>query len=299
METLGYLVIPNYCAQNVNAEANQYVVGLPAITGFTGFAHQQIRLLNQPADLGLQENGTAIVIHDFQLRAGHPRCPAYMKDENGSEAASIVEEFKADLRISLIIRIDSEDDAANDLIEHHFLGKRQNDETRYYANPALQNRINHSFLAGGHCVKTGKVRFFDSKKLSDWLKKEMSPGYFIKDRYDLLSEDKAQGITPLDSVLNSMTRFKTDISNQYQRSRKGWIIPVAIGYQAIEQPQQRSQARGGHPHVYAEPVTGLAEAVSAKRIANEEKRLTRQAIFWTHQYQVENSLYYVTALTGV
>lgn len=303
MKTLGYLVIPNYCAQNVNAEANQYVAGLPAITGFTGFAHQQIRLLNQPIDFGWQENGTAIVIHDFQFRAGHPRCPAYMKDENGSEAASIVEEFKADMQLSLIIRVGidnniDDDDATNALIDHHFIGKRQKDETCYYANPTLQNRINHSFLAGGHCVKTGKARFFDSIQLSDWLKKEMSPGYFIKDRYDLLAEDKAEGIAPLDSVLNSMTVFKTDAGSQYQRGQKGWIIPVAVGYQAIERPQQRPQARGGHPHVYAEPVTGLAEAVSAKRIANEEKRLTRQAIFWTHQYQAENSLYYVTALTG-
>ena len=307
MKTLGYLVIPNYRAQNVNAEANQYVAGLPAITGFTGFAHQQIRLLNQPIDMGLLENGTAIVIHDFHLRAGHPRCPAYMKDENGSEAASIVEEFKADIQLSLLIRVgidksrldedDEVDDIADNMLKNHFIGEQHNDATRYYANPTLQNRINHSFLAGGHCIKTGKVGFLRNSELSDWLKKEMSPGYFIKDRYDLLAEDKAEGIAPLDSVLNSMTVFKTDDNSEYQRGRKGWIIPVAVGYQAIELPQQRPQARGGHPHVYAEPVTGLAEAVSAKRIANE-KRLTRQAIFWTHQYQAENSLYYVTALTG-
>ena len=309
MKTLGYLVIPNYCAQNVNAEANQYVAGLPAITSFTGFAHQQIRLLNQPTALGLRESGTAIIIHDLQLREGHPRCPAYMKDENGSEAASIVEEFKADMQLSLIIRvgidkrvIDEDDEVAdiapNTILKHHFTSERYKDETRYYANLTLQNRINHSFMAGGHCVKTGKVRFLYDKNLTDWLQKEMTAGYFIKDRYDLLAEDKAQGIAPLDGVLNSMTTFRTDANSQYQRSRKGWIIPVAIGYQAIETPQQRPQARGNYPHVYAEPVTSLAEAVSAKRIANEEKKPINQAIFWTHQYQAENSLYYVTAKTG-
>jgi CRISPR type I-F-associated protein Csy2 len=309
MKTLGYLVIPNYYAQHVNAEANQYVAGLPAITSFTGFAHQQIRLLNQPSNLGLLENGTAIVIHDLQLREGHPRCPAYMKDENGGEAASIVEEFKADMQVSLIIRvgidkrvIDEDDEVADiaqdTILKHHFIGERYKDETRYYANPSLQNQINHSFLAGGHCVKTGKVGFLFSSQLSDWLQKEMAAGYFIQDRYDLLVDDKAHGISPLDSVLSSMTTFRTDANSQYQRSRKGWIMPVAIGYQAIETPQQRPQARGNYPHVYAEPVTGLAEAVSAKRIAHEEKDLTHHAVFWMHQYQAENSLYYVTAQTG-
>ena len=143
MKTLGYLVIPNYCAQNVNAEANQYVAGLPAITGFTGFAHQQIRLLNQPIDRGWQENGTAIVIHDFHLRAGHPRCPAYMKDENGSEAASIVEEFKADIQLSLLIRVgidksrlDEDDDIADNILKNHL-------SVNSITTPPVITRISH------------------------------------------------------------------------------------------------------------------------------------------------------------
>ena len=39
LETMAYVVIPSLQVRDFNAESNQYVVGIPAMTGFTGFGH--------------------------------------------------------------------------------------------------------------------------------------------------------------------------------------------------------------------------------------------------------------------
>ena len=53
----------------------------------------------------------------------------------------------------------------------------------------------------------------------------------------------------------------------------GWIVPAAVGYRLIENPEtapKRTQTRSRDvPHVFAEPVLGLAELVSVRN-----KRLT-------------------------
>jgi len=297
MKTLGYLVIPQCQIEHANAEANQYIIGLPAITSFTGFAHQQIRLLAQRTQLELHENGTAIIVHDFHLRDGHPRCPAYMKEEEAGKPASIVEEIKADMRVSLLIRIainadEDREEMREQLLDNCFTERRIKETLQYHAVPALQHQ--HHFLSGGHTTTVGTIRFIHNETdLKTWLKTECRKGYLIQDRYDLLANSDKP---PLETLLNSMTTVRVDEKSPYHRQQKGWILPVAVGYQAIETPQARIQARGNYPHVYAEPLTSLAEAVSVKRLANNQKNLTQQPIFWTHQHQAENGLYYVTAI---
>lgn len=67
---------------------------------------------------------------------------------------------------------------------------------------------------------------------------------------------------------------------------RGWLVPAAVGYHLIEDPRTALPRKNTRdeitPHVFAEPVVGVAEMISVRR--NEVRRADGQAfndLFWS------------------
>ncbi len=299
METMAYLVIPSLSVKDFNAESNQYVAGIPAMTGFTGFGHGVERYL-QSIGWALQVDGVAVLMHELGLHSGHPKCPAAMQGAKDFINPPIIEEIKGDMRVSLVLRLvgDGEDDDLLQRVEAEFATK----ETR----KSLYDWIYAHPCCGGSCHDMGgwlqtlvATQKTDDDKLEKALRRlhQRDKGYFVLLRDDLLEAARAQGQDALDGLLDALRVYRKDGKDgSWQRNQEGWVVPLAVGYQAIETPQIRSGARKGAPHVYAEPLTTLGELVYAGWLWKPDFMLEK--IFWMHRHRAATHTYYVTTLSG-
>ena len=59
--TIGFILLEGLKLSNVNAEANFYVFGFPAVTGFTGFGHWLELKLNEELTNKFRVEGVGII----------------------------------------------------------------------------------------------------------------------------------------------------------------------------------------------------------------------------------------------
>ena len=181
-----YFLIRHMQVQNANAVAG-FTYGYPGITHFLGF----VNLLNQKLQLdnkfsGIELTGCAVISHSHQLhtfRTDHKaikftqsRNPPYLNglaDSKKSATASIIEEGKMNLTVSLLIRY-------------------QGNIGKYHEK--LENWLKHQIflhrLAGGTILAIESVshyRISDNDVLNQ-LKRQLLPAFFLLERNDLLAE---------------------------------------------------------------------------------------------------------------
>jgi len=303
-----YLLLERLEAHGVNAEANPYIAGLPAVTAFTGFAHRLER--DFLLDSGITVRGTAILLHRFQQHRGHPKTPPALADiqlKDGDMNPPIVDELKGDGVFSLLLRLvlpagDETDDFADDDFADE-------PEAPAIDGPGLARRIARYLpalpLAGGGLASQGRTLWLDDKPESITRQlRRLADASLLIERNDLL-EPPAGGSTgaedgtaaaedALDRWLRALALLK--IEDKWGRAQPGWIVPLALGYRALEPVQQRAGSRGGRPHVYAEPVCGLGECVPLIRILRAEHPFTelREKGFWRHVDLPDDGLFIVT-----
>ncbi|MEN9501649.1 MAG: hypothetical protein RI964_934 [Pseudomonadota bacterium] len=305
LETMAYVVIPSLQVRDFNAESNQYVVGIPAMTGFTGFGHGVERELNR---LGweLQVEGVAVMLHDLRIHEGHPKCPAAMQGAKDFINPPIIEEIKGDMRVTLVLRLvgDYDDEALTEKLNASFAAP----ETRQ----ALYDWIHAHPCCGGSCHDLKALRLLvstdadDDALLLNVLRRlqQHDKGFWVVPRYDLLLQQQADGQDVLDALFDTQRRTKQKLEHHSEvrwrrdawiRDEKRWIVPLAVGYQAIEVPQQRGGARDGVRHVYAEPLTSIGELVYAAHWLWQAD-FVFERVFWVHRHDAQQQTYFVTTL---
>lgn len=304
METMAYVVIPCLQVRDFNAESNQYVVGIPAMTGFTGFGHGVERELKR---LGweLQVEGVAVMLHDLRLHEGHPKCPAAMQGAKDFINPPIIEEIKGDMSVTLILRlVGEESDTLGRKVENAFntLELRNALTSWMYGNPCC----------GGSCQDMKGLRLIPATEQAgdEYLLKTLQrlqqhdKGFWVVPRHDLLLEHQADGQDVLNALFDTQRRTKQKLENDTEaywrrdawiRQEKRWLVPLAIGYQAIELPQARSGVRKNSRHVYAEPLTGLGELVYASHWL-WQANFAFERVFWVHRHDAQQQTYFVTTL---
>ncbi|OQX11167.1 MAG: hypothetical protein BWK73_18355 [Thiothrix lacustris] len=300
METMAYVVLPGLQVKDFNAESNQYVVGIPAMTGFTGFGHGIERELNR-LGWALQVEGVAVMLHDLRLHEGHPKCPAAMLGAKDFINPPIIEEIKGDMRVTLVLRLvgNYDDEALSQKLADSFASV----ETRQ----ALYNWIHANPCCGGSCHDLKALRLLVATETEDddlLLKalrrlQQHDKGFWVVPRDDLLSERQAEGQDVLDALLDTQRRMK-QADGRWRRDawigdEKRWLVPLAIGYQAIEAPQPRQGVRKAAPHIYAEPLTGLGELVYASHWLWRPD-FVMDSVFWVHRHDAQQQTYFVTTL---
>lgn len=287
------LIIPRIKIHNANALSSPYTIGFPAMTAWLGFMHAlQLKLNNNNPDLSnLKFNSVAVVSHDFNLhtRKGDSDFDYSIISTSNplkkdGKRPSTIEEARCYLVTSIVIEYsDIDQNKAEEMIDK--------------ITPLL------------HCMKiaSGDVLDFQSpflKKIKDetetkQLMAKLMPGFCLIDRSSLVIESMEQGQDAMDAVLDYLKNTsrcekipvtednkKDEIKWTQSRKQKGWLVPIAVGFQGISDlVHVKNQRNILTEHRFAESVVTLGEFIMPFRIDDLDN------ILWRYHADTENNMY--------
>jgi CRISPR-associated protein Csy2 len=278
------LLIPYIQIHNANALSSPYTIGFPAMTAWLGAVHALQRQLKTRDDIfeNLDFKSVGVVCHDINLQTykgqsdyiysivgtGNPL------DKSGNRP-SFIEEARCHLTVSLIIEYKCNDD--QDLIEH--------------VDQLIRGKLK---FAGGDVITAKKSETFEidsENQNQNQLITKLMPGFCLVERRDLMQQAMANGEQDaIDALLGYLTvnhEYKKD-ENIWKSSRKtkGWIVPIATGFQGISDLGNAENQRDPDTlHRFAESIVTLGEFIMPYRIDNLDNML------WHYHTDLENNLY--------
>lgn len=283
-----FILIPHLKIHNANAMSSPYSIGFPAMTTWLGAMHALQRKLNTKGH-DIQLTRLAVSCHDFNLQTHKGQNDfvhsiigtANPLDKDGSRPA-FIEEARCHLEVSLLIEVDN-------------LGKKQ----REGLLTILPEIINSMKFAGGDvlAVYDQQILDFDEDGYKD---QELKPilnklmlGHVLIERRDLVIQSMQEGQDALDAILdylkvthNSQIDENGKVKWLSSRKEKGWLLPIAVGFQGISELGIAKNQRDAHtPHRFAEAVLTLGEFVMPYRIESIDQLL------WQYHVDLENNLY--------
>lgn len=283
------LVIPRVKIHNANALSSPFTIGFPALTAWLGGVHALERKLKQ-SGLNVDLLATGIVCHDFELQTyqgpgdfvysiigtGNPLEPKSEKGKPLGNAvrSSFIEEPRCHLTVSLVIETPE------------LTGQEQEQLLT----------LTEKFLNSGMKLAGGDILSFAKPKISiDWqqLRNQLMPGYALLERRELMIKAMADGQDALDALLSFQTVSNTcEVTGEEQatwrrsRNQKGWLVPIATGFQGIsELGQAKNQRDPDTPHRFAESIVTLGEFEMPYKLDSVED------ILWFYQTDLSNNLY--------
>ena len=306
-----YLVLSHLSVKNANALSSPISIGDPAVTAFLGAAHKLQRCLNADDYPSVRISGTAIVVHDFNLRtfssvkrfeslidAGKPLT-------RRGERPSGIPDPKIDLTVSLIC--DIEDDAFEIDDEDAFLRRVDSalsTEIRIAGGDILPPRVKGGKAAASF-VEAGRIKYFqgrDAGNPSDIrdIKRLLTPGYALIERRDLLKKEMEEGKDPVEAIVDYLAVHhdcsRTDDDKvEWTRRRKisGWLVPISTGYQGLSKPEKVTNQRDeNYLHVFGENLITLGEY----RIISSVKNFNE--IIWRYSADLNKQKYICTCNGG-
>lgn len=283
------LLLPHLRVLNANALSSPITVGFPAVTGFLGATHALQRRLNGMG-FPISFDGVGIVCHDASLQTykgdndfvhsiigtGNPL------DKSG-ERAAFIEAARVNLDISLVMEVVG-------------LTLAQRTEFLEAVNQLLSAKIK---IAGGDILKHNDAQFMlidsDDPATLKGLQRQLMPGYALCDRRDLMEE--AMRLSRESDALDCLIDFlavhhrceaasEETVQWKSDRKVKGWIIPIATGYQGISELAHAKNKRDAKTlHRFAESIVTLGEFTMPHRLVNLNQFL------WRYREETENDLY--------
>ncbi|UZJ45770.1 type I-F CRISPR-associated protein Csy2 [Marinimicrobium sp. C6131] len=297
------MVLPRLRVQNANALSSPMTHGFPSMTAFLGLMWALERK-TQAAGLDLQFNAVSVVAHDFDEqthRSGYISSFRLTRNPMGKDGkpAAIVEEGRIHLELSLVFAVRSD-------------ALREPGKAREVA-AQVQELVSTMRIAGGTVLpiqprnrkQAPYVEPFtgddaDNKKRFNRLKMRLLPGFVLVERSDLLDERLAElrktapDANRLDAWL-SLSRINwtwqpgEDGSGEWQHDRKGWLVPIPLGYGAlteVQAPGSVANARDSTtPFCFVESVYGIGQWLSPHRLQSSEQ------MFWYPDSQPNEGLY--------
>ena len=283
-----FILIPHLKIHNANAMSSPYSIGFPAMTAWLGAMHALQRKLNTKGH-DIELTRLAVSCHDFNLQTHKGQNDfvhsiigtANPLDKDGSRPA-FIEEARCHLEVSLLIEVDN-------------LGKKQ----REGLLTILPEIVNSMKFAGGDvlAVYDQQILDFDEDGYKD---QELKPilnklmlGHVLIERRDLVIQSMQEGQDALDAILdylkvthNSQIDENGKVKWLSSRKEKGWLVPIAVGFQGISELGIAKNQRDAHtPHRFAEAVLTLGEFVMPYRIESIDQLL------WQYHVDLENNLY--------
>jgi len=247
-------VLRDIRASRVNLIMNDYAAGLPSPLSFLGLGDLLAR------NMGLSPWSARVIPILHRVDASQGRTKPEMESKSGVfEPIETMEDLTGMVEISLLL---------------HLPGCE--------SESALRSKIEGRRIAGGliqndkvdvHSVTPDGSAFRGLRRGYAMIRPETAERRFVTSG-DLTPEQP--GLARIAETL-----FPADRPPGF-----GWIVPSAVGYRLLEDPEtvpQRIRTRSKDiPHVFAEPVLGIAELVSVRN-----KRLTElsmdglDALFWS------------------
>ncbi len=247
-------IAKNIRASRVNLLMNDYAAGLPSPLSFIGLVDAIIRDL----DLTPWSGKVIPVLHDVEISDG--RTKPEMENKSGVfSPIETMEDLTGTVDVSLVLDIpecDSKSDVAEALMRRRIAGGIiQNDEI-----------VVDAVAADGSVFRT------------------LSRGYAML--APMVSKPEFHAVS--NGSESSYARLLDLLFPDDREPESGCFIPVAAGYHLLEDPETtpaRIRRRDPTlPHVFAEPLLGMAELVSIRK-----RRLTGMteedfsSLFWSWQ----------------
>lgn len=282
------LLIPRIQIHNANALSSPFTIGFPAMTAWLGSMHALERQLKNADRFGdeyedLDFVSLAVINHDYHLHTyrgqgdyvasivgtGNPL------DKSGNRP-SFIEEARCDLTISLLIECDAMED--DSLVSH--------------VSQLLQSGMK---IAGGDIIKFQKLQYMSVGSIAETkqLMGKVMPGYCLIERRELMAQAMSEGQDAIDALLDYVKLNHTCETDEHgnatwhsHRKIKGWLVPIATGFQGITELGKAEHQRDADTlHRFAESVVTLGEFVMPYRINELDN------ILWRYEYDEQNDLY--------
>jgi CRISPR-associated protein Csy2 len=303
----GLLVVPHLRVQNANAISSPLTWGFPALTAFLGLMWALER--KTFADCRLTFHRVGVISHYFAplvTQGGYTRAFRLTRNpvNKGGETDPIMEEGRAHLEISLIFAVSVEDD-------------QQSQERRKLLAGSVKNVLANLRVAGGTILpsRSGLAPFIEilaapegqNRQLREIRHKaKLVPGFALVGRPDLLSarrQDLAQAgedHTILDAWLDlNGLNWRAERTNDEEgepqivwkniRRKKGWIVPVPIGYAALTGLYEGGQVKQARdrttPFRFVESLYSFGEWLGVHRLRSVDDLL------WYGHYDEPGGLY--------
>ena len=237
-----YLLIDRLEIQGANAISSPLTYGFPALTGFLGAVHALERKIPFPVSLSF--NGALVASHACRVKryrtnnySDYTLNQSRNPIKKDGKTASIIEEGKVDLTVSLVIAVTCKDFADEDWL---------NDNTDEFTS-WVEQTLYRQRMAGGSVFAIDKVELLKSEAL-DELKPRLAPAFILIDaRQELVAiteslQQDNPGATALDALLEVAVlhhipetdkQGNTEWKTRNVKQGRGWLVPMPVGYQAI------------------------------------------------------------------
>jgi CRISPR-associated protein Csy2 len=271
------LLIPRIQIHNANALSSPYTIGFPAMSSWLGFMHNLQRKLNT--------NFTGIIIscHDITLHRykgendfNYSIISTSNPLDKSGKRPSFIEEARCDLEVSIAIEyetIDNWDEFKSKLISLlHTLKIASGDVIEFDAQRIEKINIDE----------------WEEKDFNGFIRKLM-PGFCLVSRKDLMQKEMKQDRDAIDSLLEyvkTTTEITKGKKQKPTNKSKGWIVPIATGFQAITDLNNVKNSRCENTkHRFAESVITLGEFKMPYHFDDLDEML------WRYEVDTKNNLY--------
>ncbi|MGE0290396.1 MAG: type I-F CRISPR-associated protein Csy2 [Bradyrhizobium sp.] len=236
-------------ASRVNLLMNDFAAGLPSPLAFLGLGEAIGRTLGA-------ENWTVAVLpvlHRVDVSEGRTKAEAAPSRKSGIFAPiEIAEDLLGLVTVSLLLDIPGVSD--DQRVREALVGRR-------IAGGPIHNR--------DISVKRATA--------DDTCFNDISRGYAM------LPAKPSHAIAT--GAISELQAFAAELYPAENERGTGWFVPVAVGHRLLEDPAsapRRANTRDPNiPHVFAEPVVGIAELVSVRsRRLKETNEKALPALFW-------------------
>ncbi len=278
------LLIPNIKIHNANSLSSPYTIGFPAMTAWLGFMHALERKLKNTDFNEVKLTGIIVSCLDMDLQTYKGKgdyvhsikATSNPLDKSGKRP-SFIEEARCDLEVTLAIECEI------GLIDYEKFTQ------------LIDNKLHTMKIASGDITsfKPSLHKEVDNHNPRE-LTKYLMPGFCLVTRQDLMKQSMKEGKDAIDAMLDYLittTEIKVDGNHKIDKSKpskkeKGWIVPIAIGYQGISELGQMKNARDETtPHRFAESVVTLGEFKMPYHFENIDEMV------WRYQEYQGNDLY--------
>lgn len=304
-ELHGYLVFKKIRVSYANSISSPITYGFPAITSFLGAIHALSRKLQSQLSEEVALGGVLIACHEctpLTYRTSNYADYTFNQTRNplkkDGKTASIIEEGKCHLTVTLAVEVLAEEDEDGD----SFLDNRS---TQKLIDKALV-LIQQQRIAGGSVqglAKHNPVTFLQPEE-QEQIKRLVTPAFVLMEaQQDLeeltqLTQQEQPEATALDALLDTSVLHHLPIEDEQgkvewtvasAKTGRGWLVPIPVGYQGISElyePGVMQNSRNPeYSSQYVEAIYSLGKWVFPHRINNISQA------FWRYKHNAEQALY--------
>ncbi|MEZ5482207.1 MAG: type I-F CRISPR-associated protein Csy2 [Porticoccaceae bacterium] len=275
-----YLLLDRIEIEGANAISSPITYGFPALSGFMGAIHALNRKLMQSC-LEVDLSGVLVACHEIHVQRYRPhpytdytfnqsRNPIKKDDKT----ASIIEEGKAHLTVSLVLEVSASRQAARDI-----------DDDQATIEQQCKALVFQQRIAGGSVVAIKGVQLYSYTNEED-IKKALLPAFVLMDaQEDLIDithqmQTTAPEATTLDALIEVAALHHEPVANtksgwktRSEKTGRGWLVPMPVGYQGLaavfDAGRLENNRNPEYSSQYVETIYSLGKWAFPRRLPNQ------------------------------